>query len=369
MRRVLYCALCALLLEGCHTSVPPRLLHIQVAAGPDIRQEAGWRDLVAGRVRVVSRIFEPLNIQCTLAGVSVWEPDTKLPLEVNRRALAGYHGGGDWIDVGIYGPGPAGNEPGLAVPFDSRVLVFEQPGASENQRAAALAHEIGHLLGAWHTHGADSVMDLPPGEKLDHATSTVLSLTRLLDLRQGPSSLTADAVARLQKLWTAAQGQPADNPFYRFYSSRGMEEIIEGSRVPAEEDFTKAEQFAPGLARSHLDLGNAELANRDYIEAVEELRRALALDVGSSDAMSGLAAALIATGHSDEGLQLLVKTVKMNPGDSKAHANMGGALLRLPGRVDEGIAELREAVRMDPGNAVFERSLEQALAARQQGRQ
>jgi tetratricopeptide (TPR) repeat protein len=345
------------------------VLHIQVAAGPEIRQEAGWRDLIAGRVHAVSHLFGPLNIQCTLAGVSAWEPDRKLPLEVNRRALAGYHGGGDWIDAGIYGPGPAGGEPGLAVPFDSRVLIFEQPGASENQRAAALAHEIGHILGAWHAHAADSVMDLPPGGKLDDATASVLSLTRSVNFLQGPSSLTAEAVARLQKNWTAAQEQPADNPFYRFYSSRGMEELVEGLRVPAEGDFTKAGQFAPALAQAHLDLGKAELANRDYIEAVEELRRALTLDYGSGEAMGGLGAALIATGHSDEGLQLLVKSVKMNPGDSKAHATMGGALLRLPGRMDEGIAEIREAARIDPGNTVFERSLEQALAARQQGRQ
>ena len=67
--------------------------------------------------------------------------------------------------------------------------------------------------------------------------------------------------------------------------------------------------------------------------------------------MSSLAAALIATGHRDEGLQTLVKSVKMNPGDPRAHANMGVVLVSMPGRMDEGIAELREALRIEPGDA------------------
>jgi hypothetical protein len=344
-------------------------LHIQVAAGPELRRQTGWRDLVAGRVSVVSRMFQPLGIQCALATVSEWEPDATLPLERNRRLLAGYHSSGDWIDLGIYGSGQNGGEPGLAVPFDPRALVFEVPGAGESQQAANMAHEIGHVLGAWHAHGGGSVMSLPPGSKLDDNTTSCLRLTRSVDLLQGASSLNDDTVARLQGLWAKAKEQPAGNPFYRFYSSRGVEEATQGLRVRAEEDFSKAEQFAPGLAKSHVDLGNAEMANHDYLEATEELRKALALDPGSNAVMSGLAAALIATGHRDEGIQTLVRSAKMNPGDSRAHANVGAVLVGIPGRVDEGIAELREALRIDPGNASAQRSLDHALAARKQGRQ
>jgi Flp pilus assembly protein TadD len=84
--------------------------------------------------------------------------------------------------------------------------------------------------------------------------------------------------------------------------------------------------------------------------------------------MSGLAFALIATGHREEGIETLVRSVKMNPGDSKAHANIGVVLAGTPGRMDEGIAELREAVRIDPGNASVQRSLDSALEARKHGR-
>jgi tetratricopeptide (TPR) repeat protein len=282
--------------------------------------------------------------------------------------LAGYHGSGNWIDVGIYGSGPAGGEPGLAVPFDSRVLVFEVPGSIETRQAANLAHEIGHVLGAWNTPAADSVMSLPPGAKLDAATASCLRLTRTVDLLEGASSLDDESVKRFEELWAAAKDQPANNPFYRFYSSRGAEELNRGLRYPAEEDFTKALAFAPGLLKAHVDLGSAELASRDFIEATEELRRALALDPGSNAAMSALGAALVASGHRDEGLEALVKSVKLNPGDSRAHANVGTVLVGMPGRLDDGIAELKEALRIDPTSAVIQRTLDLALAAKKQGR-
>ena len=103
-----------------------------------------------------------------------------------------------------------------------------------------------------------------------------------------------------------------------------------------------------------MELGNAELANHEYLEATAELRKALQMTPGSNAAMSGLAAALLATGHRDEGLETLAKSAKMNPGDARARANYGIVLLGIPNRMDEGIAELREAVRIDPGNDSLE---------------
>lgn len=364
MRRLLFCAL---LLVGCHRT-PPRVLHVQVAAGPELRRQTGWRDLVAARLRAVSAIFEPLAVQFVPATVSEWEPDPKQSPEANRRILAGFHDSGNWIELGFYGSRQADGEPGLAVPFDPRVLVFDVPSASEAQQAANLAHELGHLFGAWHPQGGGSVMSLPAGKELDRDAKSCLRLTRSVDLLHGASSLDADTVRRIQKLWTASKDGASSNPFYRFYSGLGLEEISRGLRPQAVEDFTKAAQFGPGLAIAHVDLGNVELASHEYLEAADEMRKALALDPGSSAAMSGLAAALLATGHRDEALQLLAKSVKMNPGDPRLHANLGVVLVGAPGRMKDAIAELREALRIDPGNAAIRHSLDLALAARKQRR-
>jgi len=358
---------CALLLCGCHKT-PPRILHIQVAVGPDLRQQADWRDRVAGRIRAASAIFRPLNLQFEMAGASEWAPDPKLPPEMNRWMLGGFHTSGDWIALGLYGSAQPGAEPGLAVPFDARVLVYDIPGGNEERNAAAMAHELAHVLGAWHPPQSGSLMSLPPGSRVDDTALSCLRLTRALDLRQGAAGLDAETVTRLQKLWTASKADPSTNPFYRFYSSVGAEAYRRGVRPEAEEDFIKAASFGPDVARAHLDLANAEMTNREYLEAVDEYRKASKLDPRSSAAISGLAAALLGSGQRQEAVQALSKGLQMNPGDAAAHANMGVVLVGTPGRLDDGIAELREALRISPNSEQIKRSLDAALEARSKGR-
>jgi Tfp pilus assembly protein PilF len=358
---------CAVFLSGCHKAPPPRLLHIQVAAGPEVRQQPGWRDRIDSRIRVVSEMFKPADLQFEMAGASEWEPDLQQPPEVNRWRLEGFHSSGDWIELGLYGSAQPGAEPGLAVPFDPRVLVYDIPGGDEAKKAAALAHELGHIFGAWHAQAGGSVMSLPPGSKLDDTAISCLRVTRLIDFRRGAPSMNADTEKSLQKIWTAAKPEAASNPLYRFYSSMGLESFRRGLRADAEEHFVKAASYAPGLARAHLDLANTELGNREYLEAVEEFRAAFKLDSHSSAALSGMAAALVGAGKRDEAMQMLAKNIQLNPGDSAAHANMGVVLVGTPGRLDDGIAELREALRINPNSESVKRSLDAALQAKSKG--
>lgn len=323
---------------------------------------------MAGRIRAASNVFSPLNLQFEMAGVSDWEPDLKQPPEINRWQLGGFESSGDWIHLGIYNSAQSGSEPGLAVPFDSRVLVFELPGDVEDRNAAALTHELGHAFGAWHTGQSGSVMNLPPGLKLDDATVSCLRLTRGADFRKGAAGLDADTITGLEKVWTASKAEPSTNPFFRYYSSVGSEAFRRGMRAESEENFVKALTFAPQVAGAHLELADAELSNREYLEAVEEFRQALKLEPHSGAAVSGLAAALVGAGRREEALQLLTKGISMNPGDAAAHANLGVVLVGTPGRLDDGIAELREALRIRPDSEPVKRSLNAALDAKSKGR-
>jgi tetratricopeptide (TPR) repeat protein len=364
MRRLL---VCALLLCGCH-QVPPRLIHIQVAVGPGLRQQAKWREIVTSRIGAASEMFRPLNLRFEMAGISEWEPDPKLPPESTRWSLAGFHSSGDWIDLGFYGSAQQASEPGLAVPFDPRVLVYDISGGTEERQTAALAHELGHVFGAWHDQEGGSVMSLPPGEKLDDATLSLVNATRTIDFRQGALSLSDDAVARIQKVWSKSKGDPSGNPLFRFYSSLGTEAYRRGLRVDAEENFNKAVKFGPEVVRAHIDLGNSRLTNREYSAAADEFRKVLKVEPHSAPALSGLAAAQVGAGHRDEAMQTLAQSVRLNPADPSAHANMGVVLVSTPGRLDDGIAELREALRMDPNSQSIKRSLDAALDAKSKGR-
>jgi Flp pilus assembly protein TadD len=107
------------------------------------------------------------------------------------------------------------------------------------------------------------------------------------------------------------------------------------------------------------------------LDAVDEFRAAAKLDPHSSAAMGGLAAALVGIGRRDEAVETLAQSLRVNPGDSIAHANMGVVLVGMPGRLDQGIAELRESLRIDPNapNAeAIKRSLDSALDAKSKGK-
>ena len=360
----------ALVLTGCHKSAPvaPRVLHLQIAAGPDLRRQPDWRGRIESRVRAASELFLPLNLELEAATVSEWEPDPNLAPERNRWRLAGFHSSGDWIELGFYGSAQPGSEPGLAVPFDSRALVFEIAGAPEAQQAAAIAHEVGHVLGAWHAPEGGSVMSLPPGKKLDPRAAAVIHAGRGVDLRQGASSLDANAVKQIQQVWTDAKIEPTTNPLYRFYTALGAEQFARGNRAGARQSFRSAVEFGPDVAKAHTDLGNAQLGTRDYLDAADEFRKAAKLDPHSTAAQTGLAAALIGAGQRSEGMQALASTVRLNPGDPSAHANLGVVLVSTPGRLDDGIAELREALRINPNLDSAKRSLDAALQAKSKGR-
>ncbi len=367
MRWLLVCAL--LFCAGCKKPAPPpRLLHVQVAAGPDLRKNPDWRDRIAARVRAASEMLRPANLSLELAGASEWEPDSNLPPEMNRWRLAGYHSSGDWLAVGFSGSVQSGSEPGLATAFDPRVLVFEITGAPEELQAAALAHEIGHVFGAWHARQGGTLMSLPSGGKLDAAALACFRIARAVDFRQGIASLSPDAIEELQKLWKSSGAEPATNPVYRFYSSLGEEQIRRRNVIEGRENLTKAVKYAPEIAKTHLDLGNVDIATRDYMDAVDEFRAAAKIDPHSAPALSGLAAAQIGLGRRNEALDTLTRSLQMNPGDAGAHTNLGVVLVGTPGRLDDGIAELREALRLNPNAEAAKHSLDLALEAKSKGR-
>jgi len=55
-------------------------------------------------------------------------------------------------------------------------------------------------------------------------------------------------------------------------------------------------------------------------------------------------------------------TVAKNPGNSRAHNNLGDALSNLPGQQNGAIAQYEEALRLDPGNAYAHNNLGNSLA-------
>jgi Tfp pilus assembly protein PilF len=361
MRRLL---LLIVVLYGCRQPAS-RLLHVRVAADPAFRQRSGWREIITGRVRAVSLP----GVRLELAGIEEWLPPAEQTVEQERRLLAGSRGEGNWIDLGIVeSTGDGRGEPGLAVPFDPRLLVFDSPGQSESANTANLTHLLGHVFGAWDSPDPTSVMHLPPGKSWDSNAGGTLRLTGSIDLRQGIAGLDEKSRDRLQQLWASAHAPNDSNPLYRAYDAQGMELLDAGQRPLAVEALERAVRYGPKVAQAHAHLATAELGSRQISSALAEFRQAAAIDPQSSRALSGLAAALLASGQANEAISVLENAIVANPGDAALHANLGTVLVHAPGRIDEGIANLREAVRLDPALGSARRSLEAALESKAKGR-
>ena len=91
--------------------------------------------------------------------------------------MAGSQNDGSWIFLGFTVPPQGAVEPGIAVPFDARILMFDYPDRTEEENAANLAHELTHAFGAWHSSDPRSVMHLPPGTDFDPTAAACLRLT------------------------------------------------------------------------------------------------------------------------------------------------------------------------------------------------
>ena len=104
------------------------------------------------------------------------------------------------------------------------------------------------------------------------------------------------------------------------------------------------------LPEVHFTLGSVYTATGKNAEAVEELKRALALDPNSDNGYLRLGRAYLATGQSEAALGALRKAVDLNPYYWYNHDQLGLAFYRM-GRNKEALAEFKNAADLNPNNA------------------
>ena len=313
-------------------------------------------------------MFADFDIRLELTGVSEWTPEPGATLEEKRRGLAGGQSDGNWVLLGFTASDAGAAEPGQVVPFDTRVLVFDFPEKSETENAANLAHELGHVFGAWHSSDEKSIMHLPPGPHFDRDALECIRLTRSMDTRRGISGLGPETVDGVTKLWSASKADTATSPIFQFYASSGYELMSLGYVRPALEPLSRATALAPGDTRTHYALAAAYMALRDYHSAANELRKLAEITPASAPALNRLATALAQSRPAEDAVATLRKTTGSGPEDGSLHANMGIALARIAGHLDEGIEELRQAARINPNDEGAKMALDAALAAKGRGR-
>ncbi len=357
----------ALALCACNQRIDeaPRVLRVLASADSKFRQRPQWRDVILSRIQKTSQLYESaFHIRLELADISEWAPDTQSGLESRRRQLSGYNSNGSLVLLGFAEPA-SGPEPGVAIAFDPRVLVFDYPAQSEEQNDRILAHELAHMLGAWHAPESSSLMHVPPGDSFDATTRKAIGLTRQFALGVNPSELDRDKLDQLARLYSSSGSDASANPLFQMYLYIGNELWSKGHEEESLEPLSRAAELSPRDLSVHYMLGRAELFTRRFGSAVLEFRRGLEVDPSHSASWNGLGGALLKIDEPVEALAAFRKALELDPSNRTIRANVGQALVHLPGHVDEGIAEIQALVRSDPNDLYAQQSLQSALEFKQ----
>jgi tetratricopeptide (TPR) repeat protein len=117
----------------------------------------------------------------------------------------------------------------------------------------------------------------------------------------------------------------------------------EGRTADAEQCLVEALKLDSDFAAALEQLGLYAFARRDYAAASQYLQRAAGLDQANVRTQSHAAVAELLAGHDAEAEHLARKTLRLDPGDGRAHYVLGLALLRQSKNQAEALRNLDEA--------------------------
>ena len=116
----------------------------------------------------------------------------------------------------------------------------------------------------------------------------------------------------------------------------------------------------------HMVIGNIYLLMRKYDLAIEEAKRAIALNPNSSRGYAYLGQNLAFSGRPEEGIESIKKGMRLDPFPNITNINRLAIAYREAGRYEEAIAEYRRALKLAPNNSLtyIGLSMTYALAGR-----
>ena len=121
--------------------------------------------------------------------------------------------------------------------------------------------------------------------------------------------------------------------------------IVGGSIAKAKEQALAIERIQP--ARGHLAFASIHLHEKEWPQAEESFRKAVAADGKNSGVRNGFGYFLLGRNRVDEAIAEFKVSVEVTPGDANAHDSLAEGFA-VKGMIDEAIAEYGKAVSLDP---------------------
>ncbi len=116
----------------------------------------------------------------------------------------------------------------------------------------------------------------------------------------------------------------------------------------------------PGLAATHKDLGTSYFDKGMIDEAVVEFRKSIAIDPGIADTRNNLGMAYYAKGLLDKAVSEYLNAIAIEPNFAEAHFNLG-LVYGAKGAADKEISEYRKALSINPDLAEARSNLSHAV--------
>jgi hypothetical protein len=175
----------------------------------------------------------------------------------------------------------------------------------------AVAHELGHLLGAWHCADADTIMTAPSSDlaHFDAQSRRLFALMHDFDFKEGVDGLDDATRDAIDALWREGHAQDGDQPVAAAHMLRGWSRVRSRSYDDAASDFAKAVAIwqksagptAPGLVYPLIGLSRvcSERRPGDAAGELEYATRANSIAVATKLAENPVAFSWIHLAHAE----------------------------------------------------------------------
>jgi TolB-like protein/class 3 adenylate cyclase/Flp pilus assembly protein TadD len=109
----------------------------------------------------------------------------------------------------------------------------------------------------------------------------------------------------------------------------------------------KASTLDDSLSLPHWILSLTSLWSREHEQAIAEGERAVALDPNDADSYVVLGNVLVFAGRAPEGVEVILKAMRLNPHSPPRYLNLLGLAYRMAGRCEDAIVPLKKAVTLE----------------------
>ncbi len=173
---------------------------------------------------------------------------------------------------------------------------------------------------------------------------------------------------QLGKLWksTSEGASPLDKSAREEQALQlilqGNDHEAAGNLHEAMQSYKSALEIFPSLAKAHLNLGNALLADGQFEAALTEYHNALRKNPGYTEAYFNIGNAYLGVGQPEDARQAYQKALEINPNFADAHAGLGYAFEEV-GHSAAAVDAYRRALELMPEYRPLQHNLGNALVA------